>query len=93
MMFVVVYEAIEMIVNYMEIDCIVMRGETPWTLHPLLVGFRQWCVHNFKCEQRDNLTIRIIDFANISRLCKKGDDIGLSFFCPEQQDHLLIVDC
>ena len=87
MMFVVVYEAIEMIVNYMEIDCIVMRGETPWTLHPLLVGFRQWCVHNLKCEHRYDLTIRIIDFANILRLCEEVGDIVLSFLCPEQQDH------
>ena len=88
-----IYEVMEMIVKYMGIDCIVMRGETPWTLHPLRVGFRQWCDHNFKCEHRDDLTIRIIDFANILELCEEGDDIGMLFVFPERQDHRLIVDC
>ena len=92
-MYVFFYKLMEMIVKYMEFDCIVMREETPWTIHPLRVGFRQWCDQNFKCEHRDNLKIRIIDFANISRLCEEGDDIGLSFFCPEQQEHRLIIDC
>ena len=52
-MYVFVYEAMELIVKYMEISFIVKRREAPWTLHPPLVGFRQWCVHNFKCEHTD----------------------------------------
>ena len=49
-MYVFVYEAMELIVKYMEISFIFKRREAPWTLHPIIAGCGKWCVHNFKFE-------------------------------------------